>query len=202
MSPSSPPLSSCPIVILAGGRSSRFGAPKALAKLGDRSLLEHVVCRLAAQTSAGVVLNAARGSFDQVYRGEYIEDALDGGLGPLSGLHAGLLWAQSKGHDAIMTAPVDTPFLPHDLAARLAQTGAPACAASMGRRHPVVGLWPVDLLNRLTTEIENGLRAANAWARICSARTTDFPTTDGIDPFFNINTQADHEKAVSLLPTS
>ncbi len=70
--------------------------------------------------------------------------------GPLAGLLAGLDWAAGLGADALLTVPGDTPFIPRGLAAALAP--APACAASNGRAHHLVALWPVacrDDLRRL-----------------------------------------------------
>ena len=43
----------------------------------------------------------------------------------------------------LLTVPGDTPFIPRGLAAALAPP--PACAASNGRLHQLVALWPVGL---------------------------------------------------------
>ena len=62
-----------------------------------------------------------------------------------------MAWAKARDRRArLLTVAGDTPFFPHDLAARLADAvaGRPdriAVAASGGRRHPVFALWPVSL---------------------------------------------------------
>jgi molybdopterin-guanine dinucleotide biosynthesis protein A len=57
----------------------------------------------------------------------------------------------------VVSVATDTPFLPVDLVARLAEgldeAGADlSCAASGGRSHPVFGLWPVRLREDLRRE--------------------------------------------------
>src|SRR3546814_11338333 len=61
-------------------------------------------------------------------------------------------WASQDGDGCawIASFPTDAPFLPRDLVARMADAverrGADmACAASGGRAHPVIGLWPIRL---------------------------------------------------------
>ncbi len=100
-----------------------------------------------------------------------IPDAIEGNAGPLAGLHASLSWALGKtpGARYIASVPADTPFLPLDLVARLVAavqaTGASsAIAASMGRQHPVVGLWDVSLLGNLGEALHFGMRAMHRFA--------------------------------------
>ena len=72
--------------VLAGGRSSRMGADKALLDFGDMSLLQ---CAL--QTAAAVTENVYIVGARERYAsfGEVIEDIYPG-CGPLSGIHAAL----------------------------------------------------------------------------------------------------------------
>jgi molybdopterin-guanine dinucleotide biosynthesis protein A len=109
----------------------------------------------------------------------------------------------------VATFPCDAPFLPTDLVARLraavADAGADmACAASEGRSHPVVGLWPVarraELHQALVAE---GLRKVDAWTARYRLATVDFApvSTPGgpVDPFFNTNHPEDLAAAERLL---
>ena len=123
------------------------------------------------------------------------------GEGPLAGVLAGLDWAFSIGAAALLTVPGDTPFLPRHLAATLSPP--PACAASHGRVHHLVALWPVgarialrDLLSR------PGPRNVGKFAETIGMRRVDFPLATW-DPFLNVNTpddlamarsQADHAR--------
>ena len=139
-------------VVLAGGKSSRMGGDdKSLKLLGGRPLIAHVLDRLAPQASAvAISANGDPARFDR-FGLPVLADTVPGYLGPLAGLLAAMQWAQTLGATHILSMPTDTPFFPENLAASLANASAaaPALAASVGRRHPAVGLWPVDLAGRL-----------------------------------------------------
>ena len=81
-----------------------------------------------------------------------VADDVPGFAGPLAGILAALDWTARNRPDLawVASAAADSPFLPHDLVARLhaarAAAGVPlACAESGGQAHPVNGLWPVAL---------------------------------------------------------
>jgi molybdopterin-guanine dinucleotide biosynthesis protein A len=61
-----------------------------------------------------------------------------------------------------------------------------ACAASGGRTHPVVALWPVALADALEAALRAGERKIDAWTArygVAEAAFDDAPD----DPFFNVN---------------
>lgn len=197
-------------VVLAGGLARRMGGgDKCLKRLGDRTLLDHVVDRLARQISGergGLALNAngdpAR--FDAVGL-PVIPDPLEGFLGPLAGVLAGLEWARERGAEGIVTAAADTPFAPIGLVARLLgaarDAGAPlACAETHGRAHPTFGYWPVALADDLRRAlVEEEVRKIVVWTdrHGCARASFDDHVSEGPagDPFFNVNTPEDMEVA-------
>lgn len=189
-------------LILAGGQGQRMGGiDKALLVLGGRPLADHALTRLASQLGPEPVLMAisANGPPERFARWglPVLPDAIPG-EGPLSGLMAGLGWAAAEGASALVTLAVDTPFVPTDLVARLAAQGldSPVVAASGGRRHPTVALWPVAEAARLAHAFAGGERRLGAV--LAAARSVDFPALP--DPFFNINTPADLAAAHARLP--
>ena len=127
-----------------------------------------------------------------------VADSIEGHLGPLAGVLAGLDWAASKGADAIVTVAADTPFFPHDLVLHLQQTGQgmayPLVLAATPdpergiNRHPTFGLWPVALRDDLRDALNDGLRKVVLWTDRHEGRLAEFPV-GSIDPFFNVNTQ-------------
>lgn len=187
-----------PAVILAGGLSRRMGGgDKTLRDLHGRPLLAHVVDRLAAQ-AAPLAVNAngdpARfAAFGlPVLPDPVLPDPVPGQPGPLAGILAALLWARSLGAPRVLTAPGDAPFLPDDLLRRLSETDAPAIAASAGRPHPVVGLWPVALEPPLREALAQGRLRVLDFALSRGARMVEFPVPpEGRDPFLNLNTPAE-----------
>lgn len=159
-------------------------------------LIATVISRLRRQTKAQILINAPNDSPYGNFSLEMLPDVFGKELGPLSGIHAALSWAWTNGHAHIATVPVDTPFLPDDMIARLTLSGAPAICASRGRNHFVCGLWKSALAGRLETLLETGARAAGAWAVDCKASIVPFDDDEnGRDPFFNVNTRDELVKA-------
>ena len=116
------------------------GADKPLLTLGGRTLLEHVVGRLAPQCPDGLALSAngdpARFSG---FPGPIVPDTVPGHPGPLAGILAGLDFLAARGgaeDGHVLSVPGDAPFLPPDLAARLlAARGTGIALASSGGRN-------------------------------------------------------------------
>ena len=187
-------------LILAGGEGRRLGgADKALLILGGQSLLSHVTGRLGPQvTRLALSANGDPGRFAD-FRGAIVRDRTADRLGPMAGLLAGLDWLASTGGDWLLTASVDTPFLPADLLERLqdAARGGPVVAASQGRLHPTCGLWPIRLRPALEAALQAGERRIGRWAEDQGAAVADFDALP--DPFFNINTAGDLAGAAQRL---
>jgi molybdopterin-guanine dinucleotide biosynthesis protein A len=203
-------------VILAGGQASRMGGgDKALLPLGGQSLLSRVIERIEPQV-ADVALNA---NGDPNRFSEYglpvLPDSIAGYPGPLAGVLAGLDWAAEQGADAVVSVAADTPFFPCDLVPRLlmqaeGQDNPLVLAATKGDaqtrsksksgliRHPTFGLWPVALRDELRAALQEGLRKVVMWTEPHGGRECLFPS-DGLDPFFNINTPEDLVRAEGLL---
>ncbi|WP_018391018.1 molybdenum cofactor guanylyltransferase MobA [Ancylobacter sp. FA202] len=191
-------------LILAGGLSRRMGGgDKGLHRLGGETILARIAQRLALQVSP-LLLNANGPAERFGLDLPVVMDTLPGNPGPLAGILAGLdhLAREAYAVRFLLTVPSDCPFLPRDLAMRLAaaagETGA-AYAVSGGREHPVFGLWPVasrDALRRLLVE-EDERRMMN-WARHSGAVPVEWPAAP-LDPFLNLNTPDDLLAAERLL---
>ncbi|MEM7022457.1 MAG: molybdenum cofactor guanylyltransferase MobA [Pseudomonadota bacterium] len=192
-------------VLLAGGLARRMGGgDKCLRRLGDRTILEHVIQRAQPQVAA-LVLNANGDAtrFER-FRLPVVADVLDGFAGPLAGVLTGMAWARQHRPECpwIVTFATDTPFFPRNLVARLcdAVQGADmACAGSAGRPNPVFGLWPVRLEEDLRRAVvDEQIRKVDVWTARYDIATVDFPA-DPIDPFFNTNRPEDLAEAERLL---
>jgi molybdenum cofactor guanylyltransferase len=197
-------------IVLAGGKSSRMGGDKALVPLGGRPLLAYVIERLAPQVTE-IVLNA---NDDPGRFGEFglplVADRLDGQLGPLAGIHAGLAWTEANRPESrfVITVAADTPFFPADLVSRLCAATDKAnstivVARSESGVHPVFGLWPVSLAPHLEDSLNRGARKALDFVTAHQAKEVRFPPVDvggkAVDPFFNINRPEDLAEAEALL---
>ena len=194
-------------VILAGGQATRMGGgDKGLLALGDATILDHVIARLAPQAGA-LALNANGDPARFAPLGlPVLRDPIEGFPGPLAGVLAGLDWAAGEGAETVVTVAADTPFFPRDLVVRLqaaAQGMAhPLALATTPRgdeetrsmshggqvRHPTFGLWPVALRDDLRAALGGGLRKGVLWTDAHDGREALF--ADGA-AFFNVNTPED-----------
>jgi molybdopterin-guanine dinucleotide biosynthesis protein A len=189
-------------LILAGGQSRRMGGcDKALRRLDGKYLLAHVIERLHPQASPLVL--SANGDITRFARFRLATLPDSNGLpaGPLSGVLTGLRWAcENTTATWLVTAPVDTPFLPRTLVARLlAGIDSPdqiAVAGSRRQLHPVVALWPVRIAQALADWLSREHnRAVGEWIKTQPSAVVNFDDEDGFDPFFNINTPDDLARA-------
>jgi molybdenum cofactor guanylyltransferase len=194
-------------VILAGGQATRMGGgDKGLLTLGGQSILGHVIERLSPQVAAMALnANGDAARFDALNL-PVLPDSIDGFVGPLGGVLAGLDWAAAQGADTIVTAAADTPFFPGDLVPQLllASEGmahplvlAATPDAQRGTaRHPTFGLWPVALRDDLRAALTGGLRKVVQWTQAHEGREAEFPHEAA---FFNINTPEDLKTAEGML---
>ena len=195
-------------LILAGGRSSRMGTPKALAVLDGTMLLARTAAVLAPQVERlavslppdidvpGLTLPTLR---DEAPTFE----------GPLAGVLAGLRWAAALPvrPTHLLTAPVDLPFLPADLAARLAEaiddTGAVIVAEGPNGRAPLCALWPLTAEPRLAGFLATGQRRVLTFLAAAPLRCVAFRHAivggRAVDPFLNVNAPADLAAAAEAI---
>ncbi len=186
-------------LVLAGGLARRMGGgDKALIRIGGEAILDRVLAVLRG-SCAPIILNA---NGDPARFARYglpvIADSVPDFAGPLAGILAGLDWAaaHAPGAEWVVSVPGDCPFLPPDLVNRLHATragvGTPlACARSGEWRHPVVGLWRVDLRDDLRQALTvEDLRKIEIWTARHGVAIASWPDQP-IDPFFNVNTPDD-----------
>jgi len=186
-------------VILAGGAGRRIGGDKGFADLGGQPLIAHVIGRLAPHCAA-LAINANDDPARYARFGlPVLHDGDAAGFGPLAGILAAMDWAAERGASKVLTAPVDTPFLPADLAARLMGQDAPiVLAATADGMHGTCGLWSVGLRGQLRAALRDGMRKVTDWTSHHGAVAVQFPP-GAIPAFFNINRPEDLSRAEHLL---
>lgn len=181
-------------VVIAGGRSVRFGSEKAVATLSGEPLLMLAVKRLQ-RACARVAVNARpRTRAEALARAAglpVLYDQAGDPLGPLAGVKVALQWARDVGARALAVSPCDAPMLPDDLFPRLvgaAGDGAAMAETSDGDQ-PLCAVWPIGALPRLAEALAGGRHPA-VWRFLeeCGARRVHFGTPES---FANINTPAD-----------
>ena len=174
-------------VVLAGGKSSRMGHDKALCKIDGVRLVDCVITRLRPQVSRLLI----SGSDDYGTGYETVTDSVTGLHGPCAGVFS--LSRRLAGETTgFLTAPVDAPYLPEDLAARLVgQTSA--VAVCRGALQPTFAWWMISEIEQAARELEGEQDISlKRLAKAVSARSVSW-----CDPsaFYNVNTAADLEAA-------
>ncbi len=186
-------------LILAGGRGERMGGvDKGLQPWRGLPLVDHALARLAPQVRE-VMISANRNAPAYASRvTRVLADASDDFPGPLAGILAGLRAAATPW---LAVVPCDSPQLPLDLVARLAQGIGAAQGAVVQRDQgdaglrlePVCCLLATTLADDLARYLAEGGRKVEGWvARHAAPVRFDGP--DDAAAFANVNTLADLER--------
>ena len=175
------------------------GKDKTRIELAGKPLIEHVMARLA--PPAGQLVVSGEPSRFGNLNVPVVADSIPDFAGPLAGVLAGMEWASRQDFDSILTVPVDVPFLPADLLARLGEArrgNDVACASSAGRLHHIVALWPVSLAASLRDAlVRENIRKVETWLARYHVGVAEWRASP-YDPFFNINAPQDLEKAEEI----
>lgn len=187
-------------VILAGGRSRRYGTDKAFVPFNGATLIEHVIRRAAPQVDKLLISANDEPPFAQFGIPVLADTATenDGGqMGPLAGILAALDWLAIHEPQArwLASFSVDTPLLPADMVPRLRATAeregaVVACSRSAGRLHPLLALWSPAIRDGLREALARGERAAHRFAERQGMAVVEF-ADQPCDPFANVNTPDD-----------
>ena len=187
-------------VILAGGKSRRFGGNKANAKLGDLTLIEHTIQKLKNRFKEILIISNEESNkiISNVF---YSSDVMDGQLGPLVGALSSMEWIidNSKNYKWIMTFPCDTPFFKIEIIDQMMtaqrQSSKKLFFLKSGeKRHNIFGLWSAELKDQLKKDLEAGDRKVEDWANKIGTEIIELDPKDD-NSFLNINTKIDLEEA-------
>ena len=184
-------------IVLAGGRSSRMGAPKAWLDWHGSTLLRRT-CGLVARGAGGpvVVVRAPGQPLPDLPGGVRVVDDAREGQGPLQGLLAGLRAVEGEWAFAAST---DLPFLhPRFVAAVCAAAAATDGDAAVpvidGVRQPLAAAYRTALAPLVQTMLDRGQRRMGLLLESCDARElTDLPHPESVR---GVNDRADYEAAL------
>ena len=193
-------------VILAGGKSKRFGEDKNLAKLGSISLIEHTIYKIREKFKKILIIANNDLKVEEFKDIEIIPDHIKGNLGPLVGVLTAMKWAkQSKeNYKWIATFPSDTPFFDNSIIKKYYEKiknnkSSLYFIKSNKKRHNIFGLWSVELMDILEDDlVKKNFRKVEEWSNKIGVKTINIKTNK-FDPFLNINTKNDLTKAKKIL---
>ena len=193
-------------VVLAGGQSKRFGEDKNQAKLGNITLLEHVLAKVTKKFEKTLIISNQNLNIKALSSITIIPDYIQGNLGPLVGILTAMKWIKknNKQYQWIATFPCDTPFFDTSIIEKFKNKinlneSLLYFVKSNQKRHNIFGLWSVKLMDTLENDlINNNFRKVEKWADKIGVETINIKS-DKFDPFFNINTKTDLEEAEKIL---
>jgi molybdopterin-guanine dinucleotide biosynthesis protein A len=193
-------------VVLAGGQSKRFGEDKNQAKLGNLTLLEHVLAKVSKKFEKILIISNQNLNLKMLNSITIIQDCIQGNLGPLVGVLSAMKWIKknNKQYQWIATFPSDTPFFDTSIIEKYKSRinlneSLLYFVRSNQKRHNIFGLWSVKLMDILENDlVNNNFRKVEEWADKIGVETINVKI-DKFDPFFNINTKIDLKEAEKIL---
>ncbi len=183
-----------------------MGGEKALLPLKGKPLIAHVIERAKPQVDV-LAINANEARDYRHFGCAVVPDIIEGFLGPLAGVMAGLAWA-TREHGArwLVTFACDTPWFPTDVAPRLVAEAeardVPVAVASAGAQHyPTFAAWRADLMDSVEDALtKQAIRKMDDFVALHLNVRVTFDA-DG-EPFFNINTPEDLARAEAIARSS
>jgi molybdenum cofactor guanylyltransferase len=190
--------------VLAGGKSQRFGEDKSQVKLGDKLLIDYILSEISDEFREVLVVSNNSINFKKSEKISLVKD-FKKDLGPLGGVLTAMKWIKknNKDYQWISTFPTDTPFFKNQILKNFFQSikldeSKLFFIKSNNTRHNIFGLWSIDLMDRLEEDLDKGERKVELWANSIGVKIINMQFENN-DPFFNINTKEDLEKAIENL---
>ena len=192
-------------VVLAGGKSKRFGRDKSQVKLGSKILIDYILTEIIDLYKDILIVTNEPIKYLNSNKISITSD-IKKGLGPLGGVFTAMKWVKDnkKNYEWISTFPTDTPFFKKEHLNKFykeinLEKSDLFFMKSKNTRHNIFGLWSIELFQRLELALDKGDRKVEHWANEIGVKTIDFEHENNKDPFFNINSEEDLKIAKEIL---
>ena len=190
-------------VVLAGGKSQRFGEDKSQVKLHGKILIDYILSEIIDQFEEILIVTNNEIKFKFSKKISITKDLIEG-IGPLGGILTAMKWIKknNKNYKWISTFPSDTPFFTKNELQIFykkidIQKSKLFFIKNKQTRHNIFGLWSIDLMEKLDNDLKKGERKVEVWADTAGVEIINIEY-EKKDPFFNINTKEDLEKAYKM----
>jgi len=192
-------------IILAGGKSLRFGHDKILEKFGSSSLLEQVISHTDPLSKEIIIVTAKERNFAQLASHPKVKVATDifPGQGSLGGIYTGLVKSKSF-YNLVVAA--DMPFLNEELLRYMMKVadGYDYTLPKINNWYePLHAIYTKNCIEPIKTILEQGKKVIIELFSYVKVRYIEAAEVERFDPqhlsFFNINTLEDMEKARKII---
>lgn len=191
-------------IILAGGKSIRFGHDKILEKIGETSLLEQVISRINPISKEIIIVTAKERAFAQLTNNPKIKIVNDilPGRGSLGGIYTGLITSKSFNN---LVVAADMPFLNVSLLKYMIKVaeGYDFTLPHVNNWYePLHAIYSQNCIDPAKAILAEGKRVIVELFKYVKVKYIEAEEIDRFDPqhlsFFNINTQEDMKQAIKL----
>jgi len=176
-------------ILLAGGLSRRYGAPKAFAKVHGTYFYEQMYAILEATCDHVVIVT--REEFINWFPENYhviVDVEAYQGCGPLAGIYSGM---DASIADAYIVLPCDMPLLRKDIIQKLYEKHQSdvTIVEVEGKLQPLVSVWNHEMMVPIQTSLDQGqYKMKTTLDRCHMAKVQDHQLTNNASAFLNINT--------------
>lgn len=193
-------------IILAGGKSSRFGRNKVVEKIGSQSLLERVVSTLSPLNRETIVVTSKNSPLPQLTFNSSVKTVYDvyPGKGSLGGLYTGLIYSESNYN---LVVGCDMPFLNLRLLdyminlSEFADVVIPKSVNDM--LEPLHAIYSKTCIVKIKTLLEQNKLSIFELYPLVTVRYVQNSEIDRFDKkhlsFFNVNTESDMKICLDLI---
>ena len=192
-------------IILAGGKSIRFGHDKILEKIGNTSLLEQVISQTEPISKDIIIVTAKERTLPERTNHPKIRVVNDivPGMGSLGGIYTGLVESKLP-YNLVVAA--DMPFLNGPLLRYMikAAEGYDLTLPHINKWYePLHAIYSRNCIGPAKEIMDQGNRVIVKLFNYVKVKFVEAEEIERFDPqhlsFFNINTQADKERALKII---
>lgn len=187
-------------VILSGGKSSRMGANKSFLKLGEMTIIEHIIKQMKSNFSELFLITNSQNEYNSFKLPMY-EDIYKWKV-PLAGIHSGLHYSSNQ---KIFVISCDVPLMNTEMIQYIAEykSNKPVkfCVAA-GYHQPLVGVYDKQLIPVIEKFfIINGV-SDKSFHQFLKHVDTEIIRPEGLsfyndEIFFNVNKPEDYEEILA-----
>lgn len=185
-------------VILAGGKSARYGTPKGLVPINGKPLIENLIDEIKVSGIEKIYLSTDETEIYSEFNLEVISDEYTES-GPLAGIHSAL---KTTGDESILVLSCDMPNITSVELKRLIEKANESDAgliyvSTPSREHPLCSVFKSTLLPKIITALENQELSV---LDFCHSVENEIVFFHDDEPFLNLNTPDDLKMDEELSP--
>lgn len=182
-------------VILAGGKSRRFGSPKAFASKDDNAFYTYSIDALKSYVSDLVIVTSPKleSTFAREnITGDIIHDVDEyAGHGPLAGIYSAM---NRHAGEWYIVLPIDVPFIEKWVIELLVNHISHEVDAIVpvvsGKIQPLISIYHYKVKHIIKERLDGGSRSVKSVLDACKV---EYVSMDEDRPFININSQLDYK---------